>query len=137
LSNPKNNHPSILSSLGKNEREEDIMKGEDSMGRRVSNQARTLSPVERELDERLAESFQRAAGGGHVVGPIIREPLEAIYHVISSQHTTNPTILSSLGESWILDEWLVVGGVEGGNDDRNDDWNGARQRQIAWTTSDS
>ena len=97
----------------------------------------TLSPVERELDERLAESFQRAAGGGHVVGPIIREPLEAIYHVISSQHTTNPTILSSLGESWILDEWLVVGGVEGGNDDRNDDWNGARQRQIAWTTSDS
>ena len=48
-------------------------------------------------------------------------------------HTTNPTILSSLGESWILDEWLVVGGVEGGNDDRNDDWNGARQRQIAWT----
>ena len=73
----------------------------------------TLSPVERELDERLAESFQRAAGGGHVVGPIIREPLEAIYHVISSQHTTNPTILSSLGESWILDEWLVVGGVGG------------------------
>ena len=38
----------------------------------------------------------------------IREPLEAIYHVISSQHTTNPTILSSLGESWILDEWLSV-----------------------------
>ena len=90
-----------------------------------------LNPTvnERELDERLAESFQRAAGGGHVVGPIIREPLEAIYHVISSQHTTNPTILSSLGESWILDEWLVVGGVEGGNDDRNDDWNGARQRR--------
>ena len=55
----------------------------------------------------------------------------------SLSHTTNPTILSSLGESWILDEWLVVGGVEGGNDDRNDDWNGARQRQIAWTTSDS
>jgi hypothetical protein len=50
-------------------------------------------------------------------------------------HTTNPTILSSLGESWILDEWLVVGGVEGGNDDRNDDWNGARQRQL--TTSPS
>jgi hypothetical protein len=100
----------------------------------------TITTATPKIREFVPKGEWREEGLGHY-DPLSSHEIDGVRkekeRLTAVTHTTNPTILSSLGESWILDEWLVVGGVEGGNDDRNDDWNGARQRQIAWTTSDS